>query len=65
VRALAAAASGDEAVRLYLRLLELDRWDAEAHLALIARLEAEGRHGEATRRRRAYEAAMEEIGARL
>ena len=64
VRTLAAAATGDEAVRLYLRLLEQDRWDAEAHLALIAQLEADGRHGEAQRRRRVYEAAMEEIGAR-
>ena len=64
VRTLAEAASGDEAVRLYLRLLEQDRWDADAHLALIARLEADGRHGEAQRRRRVYEAAMEEIGAR-
>ena len=33
--------TGDEAVRLHLRLLELDRWDAEAHLALIAQLEDE------------------------
>ncbi len=64
VRTLAASATGDETVRLYLRLLELDRWDAEAHLALIAQLEADGRHGEAQRRRREYEAAMEEIGAR-
>ncbi len=64
VRTLAAAATGDEAVRLHLRLLELDRWDAEAHRALIAQLEADGRHGEAQRRRRVYEAAMEEIGAR-
>ena len=63
VRKLAADATGDEAIRLYLRLLEQDRWDAEAHLALIARLEADGRHGEAQRRRHVYEAAMEEIGA--
>ena len=64
LRTLAAAATGDEAIRLHLRLLELDRWDADAHLALIAQLEADGRHGEAQRRRRVYEAAMEEIGAR-
>jgi DNA-binding SARP family transcriptional activator len=64
IRTRAADAAGDEAVRLYLRLLEVDRWDAEAHLALIAVLENSGRHGEAVRRRRVYEAAMEEIGAR-
>ena len=64
LRTLAAAATGDEAIRLHLRLLELDRWDADAHLALIAQLEADGRHGEAQRRRRVYEAAMEEIWAR-
>ena len=63
VRTLAAAATGDEAIRLYLRLLEQDRWDTDAHLALIAQLEDSGRHGEAQRRRRVYEAAMEEIGA--
>jgi DNA-binding SARP family transcriptional activator len=67
-RALARAAvergDADAAVRAHLRILELDRWDAEAHLALIALLEESGRHGEAVRRRRAYEAAMEELGIR-
>ena len=66
LRGLARAAAGrgdaDEAVRAQLRLLELDRWDAEAHVALIETLESSGRHGEAMRRRRAYEAAMAEIG---
>ena len=52
----------DEAVRAHLRLLEHDRWDAGAHLALIARWRPAGRHGEAIRRRRAYRPAMAEIG---
>ena len=65
LRALARAApNADEAVRAHLRILERDRWDAEAHLALVRVLEASGRHGEATRRYRAYEAAMAEIGVR-
>ena len=65
LRALAEAApNADEAVRAHLRILERDRWDAQAHLALVRVLEASGRHGEAARRYRAYEAAMAEIGVR-
>ena len=55
-------ADDDEAVRAYLRLLEHDRWDADAHRALIARLDRAGRHGEAIRRRQAYVRTMAEIG---
>ena len=56
------ATDDDEAVRAYLRLLEHDRWDAEAHRGLIARLDRAGRHGEAIRRRQAYVRTMAEIG---
>jgi DNA-binding SARP family transcriptional activator len=69
LRALAKAAAergdADAAVRAQLRLLERDRWDAEAHVALIGLLESSGRHGEAMRRYRAYEAAMAEIGVAI
>jgi DNA-binding SARP family transcriptional activator len=59
------ATDDEEAVRAYLRLLEHDRWDAGAHRELIARLDRAGRHGEATRRRRAYVRRMGEIGIRI
>src|SRR5262245_14500013 len=59
----AAAADIDGAVRHYLRVLDTDRWDAAAHLALVRVLEGSGRHGEARRRYRAYVSRMEEIGA--
>jgi DNA-binding SARP family transcriptional activator len=66
LRALAALkeASGhpDDAVRRYLRILEMDPWDESAHLALLGTMERSGRHGEARRRYLAYSTRMEEIG---
>jgi len=60
----AASASGDleAAVRYRLRILELDRYDEEAHLGLVSALVAAGRHGDARRQHRAYATRMEEIG---
>jgi ATP/maltotriose-dependent transcriptional regulator MalT/DNA-binding SARP family transcriptional activator len=60
----AASASGDReaAVRYRLRILELDRYDEEAHLGLVSALVAAGRHGDARRHHRAYATRMEEIG---
>jgi DNA-binding SARP family transcriptional activator/Tfp pilus assembly protein PilF len=59
-----AAARGDHesAIRYHLRLIERDRFDETAHLALVRSLEALGRRGEARRRYRLYESAMDELG---
>ena len=61
--ALASTASGDHdgAVRLFLRILERDPDDEEAHLGLVSTLVAAGRHGEARRRYRTYTSRMDEI----
>jgi DNA-binding SARP family transcriptional activator len=65
-RALAAdaAASGeyDAAGRYFLRVLEHDSYDENAHLGLVSTLLDAGRHGEARRFFRDYCARMEEIG---
>jgi DNA-binding SARP family transcriptional activator len=51
----------DDAVRRWLRILEMDPWDEGAHLALVGTMERAGRHGEARRRYLAYASRMEEI----
>ncbi len=51
----------DRAVRLCLRVLERDPYDEPAYLRLVATLTAAGRHGEARRHYRAYEARMAEL----
>ncbi|WP_211269026.1 BTAD domain-containing putative transcriptional regulator, partial [Saccharothrix syringae] len=58
-----AAAGGDHVAssRYCLRVLERDRYDETAHLALVRALTAAGSHGEARRRYRAYVARMREI----
>ena len=67
LRSLAAMAEAskrpDDAVRRYLRILEMDPWDESAHLALVATMERTGRHGEARRRYLSYASQMDEIGA--
>ena len=67
LRALAALAEAsrrpDDAVRRYLRILEMDPWDESAHLAIVETMEHVGRHGEARRRYLAYASRMKEIGA--
>jgi DNA-binding SARP family transcriptional activator len=65
VRALAVHAVGDldpdGAVRYFLRILQVDRFDEEAHLGLVAALEGAGRHGEAHRQYLRYQHAMDEL----
>lgn len=65
-RALAQAAAEDgdtdDAVRRYLRLLEHDPLDENAHLGLVWALEDGGRHGDARRRHALYAARMVEVG---
>jgi DNA-binding SARP family transcriptional activator len=64
-RAMAARAGArqdaDNAVRLYLRILDHDPYDEDAHLGLVDVLAAAGRHGEARRRYGVYTARMEEL----
>ncbi len=55
------ASDHDSAVRYYLRILDKDSWDAEAHLRLVSALERAGRHGEARRRYRTYASRMGEL----
>jgi DNA-binding SARP family transcriptional activator/tetratricopeptide (TPR) repeat protein len=57
----AATGDADAAVRLYLRILEPDPYDEDAHLGLIRALAAAGRHGEARRRYDVYAARMAEL----
>ena len=65
-RALASEASAhhdtDRAVAHYLRVLEVDRYDEAAQLALVDVLSAAGRHGEAHRHFLSYRRAMAELG---
>ena len=49
--------------KYFLRMIERDVFDEGAHLGLVARLEAEGAHGEARRAYRTYLSRMQEIGA--
>jgi DNA-binding SARP family transcriptional activator len=56
-----ASAEHDMALRLYLRILEWDPYDEDAHLSLIGVLDHAGRHGEARRRYRSYAERMREI----
>jgi DNA-binding SARP family transcriptional activator len=59
------AADGDDhdsAARYYLRLLERDPYDEEAHLGLVRTLNSAGRHGEARRCYRTYVTRMSDLG---
>ena len=51
----------NSAIRWFLRLLERDPYDEEAHLRLVSAFEEAGGHGEARRRFRLYVERMEEI----
>jgi DNA-binding SARP family transcriptional activator len=55
------AGNVDAASGSYLRVLEEDPWDEDAHLALVGMLAAAGRHGQAQRCYAAYVARMGEI----
>jgi DNA-binding SARP family transcriptional activator len=52
----------DGAVPHLLRILEIDRYDEPAHLALVTSLACAGRHGEAHRHYLNYRRAMDELG---
>jgi DNA-binding SARP family transcriptional activator len=52
----------DQAARFYLRILERDAYDEQAHLGLVASLAEAGRHGEARRRYGLYASRMDELG---
>jgi ATP/maltotriose-dependent transcriptional regulator MalT/DNA-binding SARP family transcriptional activator len=66
VRALAEVAAArrdaDAGMRHLLRILEMDRYDEAAHLALVELLSRAGRHGEAHRHYMSYRRAMDELG---
>jgi DNA-binding SARP family transcriptional activator len=64
-RALAlqvASSHPDEAVPHLLRILEIDRYDEQANLGLVAALVGAGRHGEAHRHYLNYRHAMDDLG---
>ena len=61
-RAAVGVADPDAAVRYYLRILQRDAYDEEAHLGLVSALAGAGRHGEARRSYRTYVSRMEELG---
>jgi len=52
----------DTAIRIQLRILEIDPFDERAHTGLVSALVAAGRHGEARRRYGVFVARMAEIG---
>jgi len=58
-----AARDSETAVRYYLRILERDPLDENAHLRLVRALAAAGRHGDALRRYRQYCSALRHIGS--
>jgi DNA-binding SARP family transcriptional activator/ATP/maltotriose-dependent transcriptional regulator MalT len=58
----AAAGHHDEAVRRWLRLLEVDPYDERAHIGLVRALLAAGRRPEARRRYRTYAERVHELG---
>ncbi|GAA3622405.1 LuxR C-terminal-related transcriptional regulator [Nonomuraea rosea] len=51
----------DDAARLWLRLLERDRYDERAHLGLVRVLDLAGRRGDARRRYQLYAERMREL----
>lgn len=51
----------DDAIRLWLRVLEHEPYDESAHLALVSTLVAVGRHGDARRRYQHYSERMHEL----
>lgn len=52
----------DSASRYFLRLLERDPFDEDAHLGLVTTLQRAGRHGDARRSYRMYVSRMLELG---
>ncbi len=60
---VAGEVAAPDAVVLLRRVLELDPYDEQAHRQLVARLEEDGRHGEAGTARARYAVAMAELEA--
>jgi DNA-binding SARP family transcriptional activator len=58
----ATAPDHEDAIAALRRLLQLDGYDVEAHLALIASFQSSGRHGEAQSAADRYRAAMDDLG---
>jgi DNA-binding SARP family transcriptional activator len=52
----------DVALTTLFKVIEVDPWDESAHLAIVSTLRETGRHGEARRAQRRYEAQMQELG---
>ena len=69
LRALAGLAESSravgDAVRAFVRILDVDPWNEEAHLGAVRVMEQAGRHGEARRYYQSYRARMDEIGVRV
>jgi DNA-binding SARP family transcriptional activator len=63
VEVLRALAEATGAAKYFLRIIERDRYDEQAHLGLVCALAAAGAHGEARRAYRSYMTSMQEIGA--
>ena len=63
VEVLRALAEATGAPKYFLRIIERDRYDEQAHLGLVCALAAAGAHGEARRAYRSYLSAMQELGA--
>jgi DNA-binding SARP family transcriptional activator len=57
----AAASDHDAALRYFLRILERDPYDEQAHLGLVRAFAGAGRHGEARRAYRGYCARMDDL----
>ncbi|MEO8899324.1 MAG: BTAD domain-containing putative transcriptional regulator [Candidatus Dormibacter sp.] len=58
----AASAEPDGAAPYFLRILELDRYDEQACLGLVAAMADAGRHGDANRHYASYRSAMGDLG---
>jgi DNA-binding SARP family transcriptional activator len=52
----------DVSLNTLYKVIEVDPWDESAHLAIVSTLREAGRHGEARRAQRRYEAHMQELG---
>ena len=62
VEVLRALAEATGAPRYFLRIIERDRYDEQAHLGLVCALAGRGAHGEARRAYRTYQMEMQELG---
>ena len=63
IEVLRALAEATGAPKYFLRIIERDRYDEQAHLGLVCALAAAGAHGDARRAYRSYLSAMQELGS--